>query len=156
MDRLDRLTLSGMMFYARHGVHAEETALGQRFEVDVDMYADLSAAAAQDRLEDTIDYSAVYRVVQAAVTGERRYRLLEALAQAVAQRLLNDFALLEKVTVRVRKPHAPLNGIFNYVEAAVTRERSGPAAGRSSEAGSAGKASRFGEAGRAGRADRGV
>jgi dihydroneopterin aldolase len=118
----DRITLAGMRFMGRHGVQLEERMEPQPFEVDVILRRDLSAAAASDDLADTVDYSAVFGSVQAVVEGGS-FRLIEALAGAIAQALLDAYPL-EDVEVRVRKPKAPLPGAFDTVEASLRRKRS--------------------------------
>ena len=52
------------------------------------------------------------------------YRLIEALAEAIAQEILLSTSA-ERVTVRVRKPRAPLPGRFDWAGVEIERERSG-------------------------------
>ena len=110
-DYPDRLTLRGMRFQARHGVLAHERVEPQTFEVDVTLHADLARAAETDALADTVDYSALYELVGAIVTGPS-FDLIEALAGAIARAVLaaTDAALVDAVEIRVRKPEAPLDG----------------------------------------------
>jgi len=115
----DKIVLSGLEFHARHGVFEEETSLGARFVVDVELSFPISG---EDRLEATADYSAVYELVRLEVTT-RRFYLIEALAHHLAVRLLAAQPLVREVTVRVHKPHAPLPGIVRDVYAEVTRAR---------------------------------
>jgi dihydroneopterin aldolase len=120
----DRLTLRGMRFIARHGVHPEEKAQPQRFEVDLVLHADLARPAETDALDDTIDYSALRELVAAIVNGPS-FDLIEALAGAIARAVLaaTDAALVDAVEVRVRKPDAPIDGDLDTVEAALFRRR---------------------------------
>lgn len=104
----DRILLRGMRFYGYHGVNPEEQELGQRFEVDVELSTDLRLPGQTDNLSDTINYSAVYRRVQALMTGPPR-KLIEAVAHDIALELLRTFAS-ERVAVTVRKLEAPLKG----------------------------------------------
>jgi dihydroneopterin aldolase len=120
----DRLSLLGMRFEARHGVHAEEKETAQPFEVDLVLRADLAVPAATDRLEATVDYGALYDVVREIVEGPS-FDLIEALAGEIARAVLaaTDPALVDEVEVRVRKPKAPIDGAFGTVEAALIRRR---------------------------------
>ena len=104
----DKILLKGMEFYAYHGVNESEKVKGQRFIVDVEMSADLSRASETDDLEDTIDYSRVFRLVKEIVEGPSR-DLIEAVAGEIARRALEDFAV-EQIRVRVSKPDVPLKG----------------------------------------------
>ncbi|TMD58703.1 MAG: dihydroneopterin aldolase [Chloroflexi bacterium] len=104
----DWLRLTGMRFYGRHGVHADERELGQTYRVDVALAHDLSRAGRTDELEDTIDYGAVFAMVREVVEGEPR-QLVESVAETVATRLL-ERTPAGAVRVRVTKPHPPIAG----------------------------------------------
>jgi dihydroneopterin aldolase len=119
----DRITLRGMRFLGRHGVQLEERMEPQPFEVDVILHGDLSAPAASDDLADTVDYGAVFTLV-AEIVEDRSFRLIEALAGAIAEAVLAGFAV-DDVEVRVRKPKAPLPGAFETVEARLRRRSQG-------------------------------
>ena len=124
MSSEDRISLIGMRFLGRHGVLLEERLEPQPFEVDVILHADLGVASASDALTDTADYAGLFERVREIVEGES-FRLIEALAGAIASMTLasTDPALVEAVEVRVRKPQAPLPGVFAHVEAALIRRR---------------------------------
>ncbi len=109
-------------FYAYHGVFEDEQNLGGKFEFDLDMYCDLSAAAESDSLAKTIDYEKVYAFIHEKVMHKKFY-LLEALANTIARGLLQEFDALQRVTVRVRKPHPPVKGVIDYVEVEISQER---------------------------------
>ena len=104
----DKILLEGMEFYAYHGVNESEKSQGQRFIVDVEMTADLGRASETDDLEDTVNYSRVFRVVKEIVEGPSR-DLIETVAGEIARRVLEDFGV-EKIRVKVSKPDVPLNG----------------------------------------------
>ena len=118
----DRIELRGMRFMGRHGVHLEERMEPQPFEVDVVVEADLAAAQASDELTDTVDYAAIFDAVRDRVEADS-FRLIEALAGAIAGDVLAAHPLVASVDVRVRKPNAPLPGSFDTVEATVRRGR---------------------------------
>ena len=52
----DRIDLTGIEVWARHGVLPEEKTRDQPFVVDVGVFLDTAQAAASDDLEDTVDY----------------------------------------------------------------------------------------------------
>lgn len=117
----DRITLHEMVFYAHHGLSPEEQGAGQVFVVDVDIEGDLHRAGHTDDIADTLDYRDLYARVRQVVTGER-YRLLEAVAEAIAHRFL-EVDRVEAVTVRVRKPHVQLGGPLAYAAVEVVRRK---------------------------------
>ena len=108
--------LVNMVFYAHHGVLKEEHTIGAKYEVDAELSFDFSEAARLDDIKKTIDYGAVYRDIQEALT-QKKYFLIEAVAYEIAHDLLRDFELLDRVTIRVRKRNPPVNGICDYAEA---------------------------------------
>jgi dihydroneopterin aldolase len=123
----DRLSLLGMRFEARHGVHDWEKETAQPFEVDLVLHADLGPAAERDDLSATADYGALHGIVRVVVEGPS-FDLIEALAAAIASAALaaTDPAVVDAVEVRVRKPKAPIDGAFDTVEAALLRRRPEP------------------------------
>lgn len=114
--------MKNAVFYAYHGVLTDEQNLGGKFEVDADLVCDLSKGSVSDHLRDTVDYVRVYEAIRSAVMG-KKYLLLEALGGAIAASILREFKTVHEVTVRVRKPGAPIKGVIDTVEVEVTRRR---------------------------------
>lgn len=115
----DVLKLKNMTFHAFHGVWDEEQEIGQRFEVDVELTLDATAAAKSDKLKDSVDLTRVFGVVERVVT-RGKFRLVETMAERIAVAVLSDFSVHE-VRVRVRKPHAPIPGIQDGIEVEIVR-----------------------------------
>jgi dihydroneopterin aldolase len=119
----DRIRLNEMVFYGYHGVLAEEQALGQRFVVDVELETDLRAAGESDDLTRTVNYAAVYATVKEIVTGPP-HKLIEAVAERIATRILAEHPGVERLQVRVRKPAVPIAGaMLASAEVAIERIR---------------------------------
>ena len=118
----DRIVLEGMQFYGFHGVNPEEQALGQSYLVDLAVELDLSQAGQSDRLDDTVSYTHLYRVVQSVMEGESR-NLLETAAQAIADRVLAQFPV-DAVSVSVKKPRPPVRGsVIEHAMVEIYRRR---------------------------------
>jgi dihydroneopterin aldolase len=118
---VDKLRLTGLSFFGHHGVLQAERKLGQRLELDVELHGDFGDCASRDSLGEALDYTKVYDVVK-EIVERRSFKLLEALADAVANELLARF-VVQKVVVRVRKPNVPFSASLSNVE--VELERSG-------------------------------
>ncbi|MCH7613703.1 MAG: dihydroneopterin aldolase [Candidatus Marinimicrobia bacterium] len=118
---MDIIRLHNMQFYGYHGVSASEKHLGGKFEVDVEMLADLKKACENDDLNASIDYEAVYKTVDSCVKNDNFY-LIEALANSIAKELLNEFSI-SKIIVKVRKPHVPIHGMLDTVEIEISRTK---------------------------------
>ena len=115
------LELEGLELFGFHGAEEEERRAGQRFLFDLRLEV-VDDAARSDRLEDAVDYREVVAAVT-AVSGGRRFALLEALASAVADAVLDRFPV-ERVHVRVRKPDVRLAAPVEHAAAIVERARS--------------------------------
>jgi 7,8-dihydroneopterin aldolase/epimerase/oxygenase len=110
--------LVGLEVFGRHGVDDDERAAGRTFLYDVSLTLDEPTV---DRLEATVDYRAVAACVR-DVSDESEYRLIEALAAAVADALAARFRA-RRVEVRVRKPGiAPAGLAVEYSAATAVRE----------------------------------
>jgi dihydroneopterin aldolase len=118
----DVIRLHNAVFYAYHGVLSDEQSLGGKFEVDVDLHVDLTGGARTDDLKRTVNYERVYDAIKQLVLG-KKYRLIEALAETIADGLLSEFKKVQKVVVRVRKPSAPVKGVIDHVEVEIARTR---------------------------------
>ena len=109
-----RISLENIRLYGYHGASENERELGQRFEIDVEIIADLSEAVVTDDMKKTVNYEKVYRLVESEVVNQK-YHLLEAMADKIARDVLTEFGALE-VVVRVRKPSVPIAGSIDHVE----------------------------------------
>jgi dihydroneopterin aldolase len=72
------------------GMHEWERRARQVVILDVEMGADIPRAAASDQLKDTLDYQTAARRIMEFVSGTE-FRLLETLAESVADLLLREF-----------------------------------------------------------------
>ena len=117
---MDSIRIKNLKISARHGVYEFEKEKDGIFELDINLYLTLLKAGKSDSLEDTINYEYIISTVTKAFT-EKQYALVEAAAQSVCDRLLNDFKI-DKITIRVRKPHAPIDADFEAVEVQLNRK----------------------------------
>jgi len=108
--------LKGVELRGRHGVEPDERVQEQVFVVDV-LYK-VGDVAASDVLAQTVDYREVLACVRETFES-RSFRLLEALASAVADAICERFAV-EGVRVEIRKPGVEL-GVPVAYSAAVAR-----------------------------------
>jgi dihydroneopterin aldolase len=114
------IELTGLELRGLHGVLDEERREGQRFVFDVELDVG-EEAARSDRIEEAVDYRDVAATVR-EVSDARRYHLLEALAAAVADALLERFPV-GRVRVRVAKPDVVLDPPVESAAVSVVRER---------------------------------
>lgn len=121
IDRADRIELRGLSVLALCGILPEERERRQPFDLDLDIYADLSAPGETDELTDTVDYGAVCAAV-AAVADEEQFGLLERFAQRVADVVLANVSV-RAVTVSVHKMRPPVPQQLRSSGVRIHRER---------------------------------
>lgn len=123
----DEILVEGIQIPAALGVSAAERRMRRPVLVDLSAERDLARAGASDRIGDTIDYQQLFDVVE-TVAGEQEHRLVEALAERIAQAVLARFDI-DAVTVTVRKPK-PVAGVLDHAGVRIRRERPAPRGAR--------------------------
>ena len=100
-----RISLDKLVFSGYHGLYAEEKKLGNTYIVDVliDFTAKKSII---DNLEQTIDYVQVYALIKKWMSIPTP--LLETLVGNMADDILKEQLLAEKVMVKITKQHLPI------------------------------------------------
>ncbi len=74
------------------GIYDWERRIRQTISLDLEMAADIRAAAASDAIDDTLNYKAVAkRLIQ--FVGESRFNLVETLAEKVAGIVREEFGV---------------------------------------------------------------
>jgi 7,8-dihydroneopterin aldolase/epimerase/oxygenase len=115
------IELRSLVLFGHHGYLEEERRLGQRFLVD--LWVDVRGTADEtDRIDETVDYRRLAALVREVFAGPERL-LLEGLAGAVADGILERFAVVERARVRVRKPDVVLDPPVEHAAVVVERER---------------------------------
>ena len=100
--------------YAYHGVYPEEQRDGQTFYVSADLYLDTWEAEHTDDLDASVNYGTVCEKIKYYMTCTK-HMLIERAVSEICENLLMDFPKLEKVSVRLYKPEAPIPMPFGTV-----------------------------------------
>ena len=87
------------------GVYPRERERPQPVVFDIEVDYDLARAARSDALADAVDYDGIAAAVGELVR-ERRFALLETMAEAAAALLLDRIDRAQRVRLEVRKPRA--------------------------------------------------
>lgn len=118
----DTVSVTNLCLHGHHGVMPEETRLGQKFYVDIDCDLDLSLCARDDDYSKAVCYGALCdTAAQSSDNGP--YKLIETLAEHIAQDVLAQFPAVSNVVVRVRKPSAPIAATLDHVQVTLHRAR---------------------------------
>jgi dihydroneopterin aldolase len=102
---MSKITIVDLEVFYCVGISDEERATPQRLLVTVDMNFDFSSAAVSDRIEKTINYHTVIQDLLKFGDG-RSWKLIERLANSIADRVLNDYKP-QGVMVEVKKFPVP-------------------------------------------------
>lgn len=100
-----KIYLQEMRFYAHHGLLEQEKKVGNWFTVDLKATADITRSAKSDALEDTLDYSQLYAIVEGEMVIPSR--LLEHLAGRIIQAIHEAFPAISELEVKVQKDNPP-------------------------------------------------
>ena len=115
---MSRISIVDLEVFYCVGVPEQERAQPQRLVLTIDLEFDFSAAAASDRIEDTINYKAITDDLLKFGQG-RSWRLIEKLAADIADFVLKRYQP-KQVQVEVKKFVIPQ---ARYVAVALARRR---------------------------------
>ncbi|TDT71412.1 dihydroneopterin aldolase [Hypnocyclicus thermotrophus] len=118
---MDKISIKNIVVYGYHGAIKEENVLGQKFIINIDMYTSLKKAGINDNLEETIHYGYVYNDIVNIAT-KKNYKLIEALGENICKILFKKYNM-NKIIIEIKKPNAPIPGIFDYVSITLEREK---------------------------------
>ncbi|WAW14344.1 2-amino-4-hydroxy-6-hydroxymethyldihydropteridine diphosphokinase [Peptostreptococcus equinus] len=115
---MDTIKVSGIEFFAYHGVFESEKQIGQLFYIDCQY--DLREIVDKDNIENTVSYADVTNEIVEYCTNNQ-FDLLESLVNNLTLHLLTTFAMIKSIEITVHKPNAPISTPFSDVS--VTRKR---------------------------------
>ncbi|MFI3331026.1 MAG: dihydroneopterin aldolase [Rikenellaceae bacterium] len=113
------IELENMQFRAYHGCYDLEKQVGNNFQVDLKIDAEIGEAAQRDEVAQTLNYLEVYDLVcaQMKITSN----IVENVALRIVDALYEKFPQIKKVTIKVSKLAPPLGGKVEKVSVTLTR-----------------------------------
>lgn len=118
---MDKIKIKDLEVYCNHGVYKEENVLGQKFLVSAVLYTDTRLAGTSDDLTKSIDYGTIcHKITQ--FLKENTYQLIETAAEQLANYLLLEVKNLEKISIEIKKPWAPVGLPLNTVSVEIERK----------------------------------
>ena len=115
------LSIKNLKIPAKHGVYDFEKNKSGTFEIDIHIHLDLANAIISDDLQDSVDYAKVVELAKSAFL-KRDYNLIEFAAGKICEEIIGKYSV-ERVIVKVRKPHAPINADLDTVEVEIEQSR---------------------------------
>lgn len=122
---MGKIIIEEMEFYAFHGHYQEEQIVGNRFLVDLEMDADLTAPARSDQLEDAVNYQQAYKIIKHEMRRTKS-KLLENIAKRILDALFEEMNGIREATIKIRKMHPPMGGPIQSVGISMSRKHGEP------------------------------
>jgi dihydroneopterin aldolase len=119
---MGKIVIEEMEFYAFHGHYQEEQIVGNRFLVDLELEADLTAPADSDNLKDAVNYQQAYQIIKNEMRRTKS-NLLENIGKRILDALFAEMNGIEKATIRVRKLNPPMGGPIKSVGIKMSRKQ---------------------------------
>ena len=117
----DKIKIEDLEVFANHGVFPEENVLGQKFVVSAVMYTDTRRAGLTDELTASIHYGEASAFITEYLKSHT-FKLLEKVAEGLAEEMLVRIAGLQKVQIEIKKPWAPVGLPLKTVSVEIERE----------------------------------
>jgi len=109
---MGKVSLEGIEFHAYHGAYPEESILGNRFTLDLELETDFRDAMIRDNLKATVDYGKLYQLIKARM--DVRVKLLEHLGHVIITDILEAYPQATRITLTLKKHHPALGGLVKY------------------------------------------
>lgn len=119
---MDHIIIENLVIFAGHGVFPEERALGQKFVLSGKLYVDLHPAGISDDLHKTVDYGKICNWIT-EFTKAHPCKLIEAAVEQIASGILIQYPIINKVSLTLKKPWAPIGLPVDCAGVSITRCR---------------------------------
>lgn len=116
---MDKIIIKNLKVEGLLGIHQQEQETPQAIQINVVMSVDISGAAAQDDIHQTVNYSTIAKQIVSRVESTHYYTV-EALISSLADLILEN-ERVRKVWLRVEKTEAVTRADSVGVE--ITRKR---------------------------------
>jgi 7,8-dihydroneopterin aldolase/epimerase/oxygenase len=118
---MGKISLEGLEFFAYHGFSQEEQKVGNRYGIDITIEVDFAKAAQQDKINSTVDYHALYKVISKEMAESTK--LLESIAERIVIAVFHHFSQVSSIEISVSKFNPPIGGICQRARIIMKRER---------------------------------
>ena len=115
------IRLKNIRTFSYHGCLPEEGKIGSEYSVDLEIKTDLRKSAISDRLEDTVDYVYLNRVVKEEM--DIRSNLLEHVAHRIIGRVFRELPQVSRIVLSVSKINPPIEGDVELVSVVMEEYR---------------------------------
>ncbi len=118
---MDKIILEGLEFFAYHGFYKAERRIGNKYGIDITLFVNAEIAASTDRLDDTIDYEKLYKIIDEEV--KKPSKLLETIGLKIIKSIFKTFSKIHKIKILVKKYNPPIGGVCTFAAVELKRKR---------------------------------
>lgn len=118
---MDKIYIKDLEIYGFHGVNQQEKDMGQRFLVSLELFLSLQDAGESDDLDKTVSYAQVCIDIEEEFKKEK-YDLIEKAAEKLAEFVLINYKLVDRVKIKIKKPWAPIGKPLDHVSVEIDRK----------------------------------
>ncbi|HHT25161.1 MAG TPA: 2-amino-4-hydroxy-6-hydroxymethyldihydropteridine diphosphokinase [Clostridiaceae bacterium] len=119
---MHQIIMKDLQFKSHIGVFDFEKEQGQKFAVDLILDLGYIEAAEQDDLEKTVNYAAIFQLLE-NYFEKSKVDLLEFACGEIIQEILKFDSRILNVDLTLKKPQAPIAGDFAYMAVRQQRKR---------------------------------
>ena len=106
VDNMQKIILQDIRIYAYHGVFPEEHTMGAYYKIGVEISTDFRRAMLHDALSGTINYGAIYKVIQEEMAIPSK--LMEHVAYRMMKAFFGKFSEIESIQLSILKENPPI------------------------------------------------
>jgi len=115
------IKVENIRVFAFHGCLKEETKIGSDYRVDLEVKANIKTASISDKLNDTVDYVLLNKIVKEEMSIPSK--LLETVGKRILNRVFLESNLVTKVIISISKINPPIGGDVEMVTIKLTEKR---------------------------------
>ncbi|WP_297439043.1 2-amino-4-hydroxy-6-hydroxymethyldihydropteridine diphosphokinase [uncultured Clostridium sp.] len=118
---MDKIVIKNFELFANHGVFEAEKILGQKFVLDIELRMPTNIAAKSNDLTKSVHYGELAHKLEVEFKKES-YDLIETVAEKMAEFILMEYSIVEEVSIKVKKPWAPVHRTLETIYVEITRK----------------------------------
>ena len=115
------IKVENIRVFAFHGCLKEETKIGSDYRVDLEVKANIKTASISDKLNDTVDYVLLNKIVKEEMSIPSK--LIETVGKRILNRVFLESNLVTKVIISISKINPPIGGDVEMVTIKLIEKR---------------------------------
>lgn len=115
---MKKVSIHDMKVYGYHGCLPEEAKIGTQYQIDIDVEFDFEKAALSDKLDETVDYVVIAKIVQEEMAI--RAKLIENVVKRIHVAIKNTYPNSGLITVKLSKYNPPAGAELHSVSVTIS------------------------------------